>query len=82
MPSQKVKLKVFGIARDILGGREVLIETSASHVGELRELLMNQYPKLKELNSLLIAVNQTYAKDDVAIKETDEIAVIPPVSGG
>jgi molybdopterin converting factor small subunit len=30
----------------------------------------------------MIAVNNTYAGDDVAIIESDEIALIPPVSGG
>jgi molybdopterin converting factor small subunit len=31
---------------------------------------------------LFIAVNQNYAADDAALKETDEIVLIPPVSGG
>jgi molybdopterin converting factor small subunit len=30
----------------------------------------------------MIAVNSAYAEDDVSIAETDEIALIPPVSGG
>ncbi|MBS1683041.1 MAG: MoaD/ThiS family protein [Bacteroidetes bacterium] len=78
----KYKLKVFGIGRDILGGSEVVFETGAKTVGELRADLLNQHPKLQALNSLLIAVNQTYANEGATITQTDEIAVIPPVSGG
>lgn len=77
-----MKLKVFGVARDIMGGSEVSLAGSIKNVGELKALLLSRYPKLKELNSLLIAVNQKYASDEIAVVETDEIAVIPPVSGG
>ena len=76
-----MKLKVFGVARDIMGGKEVEVRI-VQNVAELKKLLLIDYPKLKELNSLLIAVNQTYASDEISIKETDEIALIPPVSGG
>lgn len=81
MVEQKLKLKVFGIARDIMGGREVEIN-AVQNVSELRKMLLSNYPKLKELNSLLIAVNQNYAADEISLSETDEIAIIPPVSGG
>src|SRR5439155_8309490 len=82
MTSIKVKLKVFGAARDIMGGREIFLEVNGRQVRELRETLLAGYPKLKELNSLLIAVNQKYASEDLLIHENDEIAIIPPVSGG
>ena len=51
-------------------------------VGELKLELMARFPEMKSLNSLLVAVNNAYAKDDMVIKEKDEIALIPPVSGG
>jgi molybdopterin converting factor subunit 1 len=81
MIEQKLKLKVFGIARDIMGGREIEVNV-VENVLELRKLLLVNYPKLKELNSFLIAVNQAYAKDELSISSADEIAIIPPVSGG
>ena len=82
MDSIKVKLKIFGAARDIMGGREVIFEFEGRQANQLRDELLRRYPPLKELNSLLIAVNQKYASGDDSIKETDEIAIIPPVSGG
>lgn len=78
----KVKVKTFGISRDILGGREVTLVVEGSSVGDLRKTLSTQFPALDKLNSLFIAVNQNYAGDEVTLSETDEIALIPPVSGG
>jgi molybdopterin synthase sulfur carrier subunit len=78
----KFTIKSYGIAKDILGERNVVIETSANTVGELRSWLTTRYPSLTELRSLFIAVNQDYAPDEVALKESDEIVLIPPVSGG
>ncbi len=82
MTERKLKLKAFGIAREILGGREVEIVSSAQKVGDLRVGLLNAYPKLQGLKSFMIAVNQTYAADEILISEGDELALIPPVSGG
>ena len=80
--AKKYKVKAFGIAKEILGGREMVIETAATTVGDLRDFLNAKYPKLKGLNSLYIAVNQNYADETAVLAETDEIALIPPVSGG
>lgn len=43
----KLKIKNFGIARDILGGREVEIVLNGNSVGDLRNQLYNAYPDLK-----------------------------------
>ena len=78
----KLTIKTFGIARDIMGGKEVAVEISGHSVQELRAKLISQYPKLENLRSLFIAVNQHYSEDSTMLQETDEIALIPPVSGG
>jgi len=78
----KYKLKTFGITRDILGDKEVSIEVSGNSVSDLRAHLHTHYPKISSLNSLFIAINNNYASDDTILKESDEIALIPPVSGG
>lgn len=77
-----MKLKVFGAARDILGARELEWQLHGKTVGDLRLQLIKQYPALADLNSLLIAVNQTYGEESTLLNEGDEIALIPPVSGG
>lgn len=80
---------LFGVTKDIVGSPSLSIPTSnlsgkriPKTVGELRDFLGNSYPKLKGLSSLAIAVNNTYAEDNEEINSYDEIALIPPVSGG
>jgi molybdopterin converting factor subunit 1 len=52
-------------------------------VGDLRKRIMDQFPGIRMLLSrCAIAVNQEYASDEQSITTTDEIAVLPPVSGG
>jgi sulfur-carrier protein len=78
----KYRIKTFGIARDIMGSKELILEISGNRVIDLRKDLSRQFPKLESLNSLFIAINQNYAEDETVINEADEIALIPPVSGG
>lgn len=78
----KYKVKAFGITKDILGGKEMVVEVSGQTVADLRQKLLVEYPTLEGLRSLLIAVNNTYAEPTDILKESDEIALIPPVSGG
>jgi len=77
---------LFGITKDIVGSSSLSMPISNAAqlktVGELKTYLGHTYPKLKDLTSLAIAVNNSYADDDVKIDNFDEIALIPPVSGG
>lgn len=77
-----ITIKLFGITREIVGSPILNIEEPISTVGELKEFILQAYPKIKALNSLLIAVNSEYAENEKVINSTDEIALIPPVSGG
>jgi molybdopterin synthase sulfur carrier subunit len=78
----RYKVKAFGITKDLLGSREGFIETAGSTVGDLRVALAEKFPELSDLRSLYIAVNNDYADDKIILKDSDEIALIPPVSGG
>lgn len=79
---KKYHIKAFGITKEILGAKEKVIEANIDTVAGLREHLVVSYPELKGLRSLFIAVNNNYADDADQLKESDEIALIPPVSGG
>lgn len=78
----KFKIKAFGITKDILGGKETIIEIKGKTVGDLRFTLNERYPQLLGLRSLYIAVNSDYAEESRILDDSDEIALIPPVSGG
>lgn len=79
----KVKVLAFGIAKDIFGANAITIELGEhAETKELKETLEQQYPGLKELASYMVAVNDEYAQDGKTITEQDEVAIIPPVSGG
>ena len=79
----KIKILAFGITKDILGASEKELEVQDDlNVGQLKEKLESDFPQLVKLKSYFIAVNEEYAENDQMITNTDEIAIIPPVSGG
>ncbi|MFT6205293.1 MAG: molybdopterin synthase sulfur carrier subunit [Spirosomataceae bacterium] len=79
----KVNILCFGITREIIGSFEYVLETENSlTVSQLREELVNKFPDFSKLQSLQIAVNEEYADDSTFINSTDEVVLIPPVSGG
>jgi molybdopterin synthase sulfur carrier subunit len=79
----KLNILAFGIAKDIFGGSSIELPLNENAtVADMKKILESQYPKLKQLASYLVAVNSEYAEDSVAVNEKDEIAIIPPVSGG
>ena len=80
-----INVMMFGIAREIFGESPYKLNYNFSEnlsVGTLRMILEDTKPELEKLGSYMIAVNNEYAPAEQLIKKNDEIAVIPPVSGG
>ncbi len=84
-----MNILLFGVTRDIVGSSSLSIPKSSEFgqrksktVGDLKKYLGIIYPELQKLTSLAVAVNSAYAADDTKINTFDEIALIPPVSGG
>ncbi|SFG40036.1 MoaD/ThiS family protein [Pontibacter chinhatensis] len=78
-----INVLAFGIAKDIFGASAIEVELpEAGTVTDLRSKLEEKYPRLKQLASYMIAVNDAYAADGDALQQQDEVAIIPPVSGG
>ena len=76
-------IALFGIAREIVGQSSLALTAPAGQsVAGLLAELRTAYPELAGLRSLAVAVNNEYAAGEVALHERDEIALIPPVSGG
>jgi molybdopterin converting factor subunit 1 len=78
-----VTVLAFGIAKDIFGAPSITFElANNANVYNLKYLLEKEHPKLKQLASYMIAVNNEYALAEDSLHPSDEIAIIPPVSGG
>ena len=79
-----VRVLFFGAARDAAGQDVVDVQlNSPANVASAFQQLLAEYPALARFgNSLLLAVNQEYASADRELSDGDELAVLPPVSGG
>lgn len=79
----EVNILLFGITKDLVGKQKIKLQLSSkTTVADFKKVLQEQYPELIELNSIAIAVNSEYADDRHMLNPNDEIALIPPVSGG
>lgn len=83
-----MKVLYFGRVRDEIGTaqEDLPLPEEVETAGALRDWLRGQ-SEAHELalgaGSLIkIAINQTYADTDTPVKEGDEVAVFPPVTGG
>jgi len=79
-----MQLYAFGITKDIIGEAILSfpIQEDSIQVQELKALLFKKFPDLLRLPSFAISVNLLYASDETWVNKEDEIALIPPVSGG
>lgn len=79
----EINLLLFGITREIIGRKNMQMTIPENHnVANLRERLLRDFPSLARLKSIMIAVNNEYADDQFLLHNQDEVALIPPVSGG
>jgi molybdopterin synthase catalytic subunit len=80
----KVEVLFFGLAHDLTGlAREQAEVAEGERLGDLRRRYEDRFPRLRELSrSLLTAVNQELAEPARILREGDEVAFMPPVSGG
>ena len=79
----KINILAFGIAKDIIGQSQLTLEVNPGmSVEDLKKQFFTKYAGFNKLNSLLLAVNSEYAEQGQLLKENDEVALIPPVSGG
>ena len=78
-----INVLLFGISTDLVGATSLTFELAQNAtVQDFKSTLQAQYPKLSQLNSYAIAVNESYASEETQLQENDTIAIIPPVSGG
>jgi molybdopterin synthase catalytic subunit len=80
----RVRILFFGMLKDLVGKSSDSLELpERASVRDVLEHYSSRMPMLKtSLGSLAIAVNQQYASEETELKSDDEVALLPPVSGG
>jgi molybdopterin synthase catalytic subunit len=80
----KLKVLFFGVTHDLTGRTgEVIDLPDGESLDTLRRVCESRFPKLSGIrDSLLLAVNQEIASGPTILREGDEVAFMPPVSGG
>ena len=82
MPTARVRL--FARLAELTGAREVLVELGEGlTAADVLTQLTARFPSLRDLEgSIRYAVNAEYVPPDHPVRPGDELALIPPVSGG
>ncbi|NHI00596.1 MULTISPECIES: molybdopterin synthase sulfur carrier subunit [Oceanimonas] len=80
-----IKVVFFARVREQLGEDELSLNAEFTDVNALREHLAGRNDTWAQVladNSLLVAVNHEVATPGTALKDGDEVAFFPPVTGG
>jgi molybdopterin converting factor subunit 1 len=82
--NDKIKVRLFANLRELVGEREItIIVPSGVTVSYLNNEILKKYPQLKSFsNKFVTSVNCKVTIGDTVINSSDEIALLPPVSGG
>jgi len=80
----KATVKFFAALREMIGANELSLDVADGQtVGGLFRELCTRFPRLADYKSALFySVNAEYVSPDHALRDGDEVAFIPPVSGG
>ncbi len=80
----KIKILYFALFREATGISEEIIEfQEGAKMQSLEDQLTTLHPSLANLQSSAIySVNRKYVKPNLILKEGDEVALFPPISGG
>jgi molybdopterin synthase catalytic subunit/molybdopterin converting factor small subunit len=80
----KVSVLFFGLAHDVTGFEQEQLEIApGERLADVRRRYENRFPRLREMaGSLVTAVNQEIGDPSQILRDGDEVAFMPPVSGG
>jgi len=80
----RVTVRLFARLRDLAGVGELIREVpEGADARQVWNDLVLEWPRLREYEKTMsVAVNTDYARMNVEVHDGDEIAFMPPVSGG
>jgi molybdopterin synthase catalytic subunit len=80
----QVRVLFFGMLKDLAGqASDSLSLPETATLGDVLRHYEDRIPRLKDLaSSIALSLNQEYASPEAKLKPDDEIALLPPVSGG
>lgn len=80
----RARVLFFGVLRDLVGRSSEEAEfADGADLGAVLETYAVRYPRLKEMaGSIVLARNREFARLSASLEEGDEVALMPPVSGG
>lgn len=80
----RITVRFFAVLKDRAGLSESALDLpEGCTISMALESLSKQYPAIRrDLQRAAFAVNRTYVKPDSILNDNDELALIPPVSGG
>lgn len=80
----KIKVLFFGLVKDVTGKSEETLELAeGASLGDVFDHYADLFPRLRALSpSILLAANHDFSPRSRKLAEGDEVAFLPPVSGG
>ena len=84
LENRQISIKLFASIKQIMHSSELMIDIpNEVTVFQIKKMVFEKFPQLEKSKiPFFVAVNHNYAKDSDLITTKDEVALIPPVSGG
>ncbi|NUN66406.1 MoaD/ThiS family protein [Pseudanabaena biceps] len=80
----QITVKLFAIFQEVFATDAIQLQLEVgSPVSKIFDILVSQHPHLEQWRSLTrYAINLSFAEPNTLLQQDDEVALIPPVSGG
>ena len=83
MNNRQLAVMLFAGLAELVGHREVSLDWQGGTAADLRSALQNKYPAAASLLARsAVAVGERYCRDQDRVAVGDDVAMLPPVSGG
>ena len=85
MPKIRVTVLYFAFIHEITRKKEEIMELSTNtSIKELISIILTRYPNIKNIKNIKISVNYRIvnSNSNSILKNNDEVALLPPISGG